>query len=469
MTIIQKPTQLAAELQALPIFSEIELPALEWPANFGELCEYEARDHIFRPDEPAEYMQIVLSGAFQVRFPQKEGLRELGIYRTGYITGLLPFSRMKEAKAYGTALEPTRILAVHRDHFTEMVNVSYELVQTLVGAMSTRIREFSQLRSQNEKLMSLGKLSAGLAHELNNPASAIVRSVEELYHKVHQTPEKFKAVITMRVTPEQTDAVNAILFDRLAQYGEYEDLGMLEQEARKDDLLDWLEDHDIADAEELSETFVGFCVKPADLERINTIIQGESLATMLWWVESTLSLERLVREVRESADRIADIVQSVKAYTHMDQGAAAEAVDVHEGLKNTLIILKHKLKKKQIKLEKDKTEGLPRVRAFPGELNQVWTNLIDNAIDAMSPGGTLRLRTYAEYGRVYVEITDDGHGIPEEIKSRIFDPFFTTKGVGEGTGLGLEVTRRIVEKHEGSMKVTSRPGETTFCVALPVA
>lgn len=469
MQVLEKEATLVEELHEMEVFAGIDRKALAWLVERGELRQFQVGDHLFQPNQPADYMQIVLSGAYVVRFPRKGEMLEVGTYEGGYITGLLPFSRMKEAKAYGTALEPTRILAVHKDHFTEMVSVSYELVQTLVGVMSSRIREFSQQASQNEKLMSLGRLSAGLAHELNNPASAIVRSVEELYRRHHQTPEKFKAVIAMRVTPEQTDQVNEVLFARLAQYGQFEDLGLMEQEERKDDLIDWLEDHDIEEAEELADTFASFCMKVSDLEHIKEIVKGESLGPILWWIESTLDMEGLVRDIRESSERIDGIVKSVKAYTHMDQGAAAEAINVHEGLKNTLIMMKHKLKTKKISVEKELKLDLPPVRAYPGELNQVWTNIIDNAIDAMEEGGLLKIRTSERHGKVYVEIIDNGAGIPPDIQSQIFDPFFTTKGVGEGTGLGLEVTRRIVEKHQGSIQVESEPGETNFCVALPIA
>ncbi|HMN89985.1 MAG TPA: ATP-binding protein, partial [Saprospiraceae bacterium] len=359
------------------------------------------------------------------------------------------------------------LLELHRDHFIEMVNQSYELTQALVGAMSDRVRDFTQLRSQNEKLISLGKISAGLAHELNNPAAAMVRSAAELHRRQHQTPERFKAVMTMRVTDEQTDAVNAILFSKI-QHVKGVELSLMEREARKDDLLDWLDSHDIPDSEELAETLVEFDFTEADLLEINKIVNGQHLKAIIRWIEGTLSLERLVHEIRESASRIATLVQSVKSYSHMDRGTGMEPVPVQEGIRSTLVMLQHKIKQKRIQVIKNFSPNLPDAQGYPGEINQVWTNLIDNAIDAMPEEGTLTITTHHDPHFVNVAIHDTGAGIPEELQTLIFDPFFTTKPMGQGTGLGLDVVNKIIFHHRGDIRVESQPGSTTFTVALPI-
>lgn len=439
---------------------------LEWLIERSEYLKYEEGENLFYPNMLVDSMQVIVDGEVIARIQQGNEFNELGTWGSGYITGLLPFSRMKEAKAFGTALRDTYVLQLNKRHFIEMVTVSYEMTQNLVALMSDRIRDFTSSRLQNEKLMSLGKLSAGLAHELNNPASSIVRNVEELYKRTHQTPERFKRVISMQISSEQTDQVNDILFSKIN--GKKPELTLLQRESEKDDLFDWLEERNVENAEVIAETFVEFGVTEEDLEQINEIVHGKDLDGILPWLESTLYLEQLVSEIREASSRIAQLISSIKSYTHMDRSKDGDRINIQDGIENTLMILKHLLRQKSITVEKDFAKNLPQILAFQGELNQVWTNLIDNAIDAMDPGGKLSLKAYVKRDRVFVDITDNGPGIPEDVQSKIFDPFFTTKGIGEGTGLGLEVVRRIVEHHKGNIEVESVPGKTTFTVCFPV-
>lgn len=384
---------------------------------------------------------------------------------TGAITGVLPFSRMKQARANGRFLEDSDVLPLHRDRFVDMVNVSYELTQRLVVQMSNRIREFSQLRFQNEKLMALGRLSAGLAHELNNPASAMVRSAEALYKKIHQTPEQFKKVISIDITPEKTDAVNRVLFQRIrAGLRKYQ---LIERQNALDELIDWLDDHELEDTEELAETFVDFGLTTEDLDHIHSLLNPKDLPVILWWIESTLSLEQQVEEIRHSANRISELVQSVKSYSHMDRGAGMERIDLKTGIVSTLVMLKHALKDKSIQVNQSFPQEIPLVQGYTGELNQVWTNLIINALDAMEPGGTLAIHMESLGESVQVRIQDNGHGIPSEIQSQIFEPFFTTKKMGEGSGMGLDIVQRILERHGAGIRLISRPGHTQFILSFP--
>ncbi|MBK7871391.1 MAG: GHKL domain-containing protein [Saprospiraceae bacterium] len=467
MKILEKSPDLLTMLQSFPIFQNISELALSWMIEKSRYVFYGLDEYVFQPGRPADYMMTIIQGKCSVEFMQQGELRIGGAWEAGEVTGILPFSRMKESRAYGRVLEPCYILELHRECFVEMVNVSYELTQALVGVMSDRVRDFTQMRSQNEKLISLGKLSAGLAHELNNPASAMVRIADELYKRQHQTPERFKAVITMRVTPEQTDAVNAILFSKMADLNNIE-LSLLERESRKDDMIDWLEDQGVEEAEEIAETLVDFGFEQDDLEQISDIAHGQHLATILWWIEGALSSEKLLCEIKESANRIATLVKAIKSYSHMDRGSAAEPTDLYEGVKSTLIMLKHKLKEKRIQIEKNFQENLPKVIANPGELNQVWTNLFDNAIDAMDEEGMLKIKAYANHRFVTIEITDNGAGLPEENITRIFDPFYTTKSIGEGTGMGLDIVKKIIDRQKGTIGVISKPGETTFTICLPI-
>jgi signal transduction histidine kinase len=362
-----------------------------------------------------------------------------------------------------------RILSLHRDYFVEMVNVSYELVQALVSVMTSRVREFSQMRSLDEKLIALGKMSAGLAHELNNPASAMVRSTEELYSRLRQSAERFKQVITMRITPEQADRVNKVLFARIEGAAEFQDLSLMERESRKDDLLDWLEDHDLPEAEDIAESLVDFGFTETDLEHMHDAVGEASFGGVMNWIDNNLNVEKLVEEIRESADRIGKLVASIKSYSHMDQVPTKEPMDIYEGLRSTGMMLKHKFKSKRIEVEKEWPDDLPQVCAIGSELNQVWTNLLVNAVDALpEEGGKITIRAYVERDYVCIEIADNGPGIPEELQSRIFEPFFTTKGVGEGTGMGLDIVNQIIERNEGYVDVTSEPGRTVFKTCLPV-
>lgn len=468
MPIAPKPADLLQRLQAFGPFSDIDPAALQWMIDAAAYRLYETGEALFRSGEAVDHMQVIIEGKFVVRIFRNGQAQELGVYETGYITGVLPFSRMTHARAEGVALEPTYVLELHREHFTEMVNRSYALTQGLVAKMSDRVRDFASLRFQNEKLMALGKLSAGLAHELNNPASAMVRNAQELYQKVHATPVKFKAIMTMGITPAQTDQINAILFDKIEKAPRLA-LSLMEREERSDDLLDWLEDRGVDGAEDIAETFVDFGMTEEELNQIEGTVGPKPLPAILWWLESTLSLERLVGEINEASNRISSLVRSIKSYSHMDRGVAFEPVDIHEGLLSTLTMLKHNLKGKQIELVKAFCKDAPAVKGLAGELNQIWTNLIVNAIDAMDTGGRLTVRTYTERQQVCVEVEDNGSGIPEEDQTRIFEPFFTTKPMGEGTGMGLELVQKIVERHNGSIKLASKPGCTIFTLCFPSA
>lgn len=466
MKVLPKPPELLSTLQSFETFKGISPEALSWMIGRADYIFYGAGENLFEPGQAVNHTQIIVKGRYVVRFEQQGETRELGVWEAGYITGVLPFSRMKEARSTGQALEPTYTLELHKKHFIEMANVSYELTQALVAVMSDRVRDFTTLQFQAEKLMALGKLSAGLAHELNNPASAMVRNAEELYKKIHASPEKFKSIVTMRITAEQTDQVNAILFSRI-RMAKGRDLPLMEREERMDDIIGWLEDHGIEEGEDIAETFADFGMTVDDLARIHGIVGDGATGPIMWWLESTLSLETLVEEIREASNRISKLVKSIKDYSHMDRGVAMEPVDIHEGLRSTLVMLKHKFKSKNIGLVKNFSPELPKVNGFAGELNQVWTNLIVNAIDAMGQDGTLAIDTFPEREYVRVDITDNGSGIPDEIQTRIFEPFFTTKAMGEGTGMGLDIVRKIMSRHKAEIEVESRPGKTTFSLCFP--
>lgn len=464
-TLIKVPA-LREKLMDFSIFQNLEESVVNWFIEKSEYFELEKDEVLFTPGMSADYLFVVLSGKIVLKLEQNGVKKEFGIWETGDISGLLPFSRMKEISGYAIALRKCEMLRLHRDCFAEMASISYRLTQRLVGQMTDRVRNFSTQRSQDEKLMALGKLSAGLAHELNNPASAMVRSADELYNRTHTTPERFKEVITMRITPEQTDEVNAIIFEKIKNIKSV-DLSLMEREEQMDEVLDWLEEHEVRNPDDTADTFVDFGIDTTDLEQIAAILNHKYISAVFQWLENVLANEKLVVEIRESADRIANLVRSVKTYSHMDRGRDMELTDIHDGIRSTIMMLKHKFKSKNIQLEKDFGDNVPNLKAYVSELNQVWTNIIVNAIDAMGDGGKLIIKTFEERGNVCVRIIDSGAGIPEEIITRIFEPFFTTKKMNEGTGMGLDIVKKILTRHKADIQVNSQPGHTEFKICFP--
>lgn len=472
MTTCPKPDDLLDQLRRFDIFAEVPDDALQWLIDESSYFCIPENTTFFRDGDVIDHMQVVLTGGYVISRRREGRKRELGVWDAPYVAGILPFSRMKSASADGVTTAPTTILQLHRDCFVEMVNVSYELTQALVGVMSDRVRDFQQMQLMDEKLMALGKMSAGLAHELNNPASAMVRSGRELHRHLGQTPERFKEVVTMRVKEEAVDGVNAVMFERIEhrrKQGE-DDLSLLEREERSDELLDWFEDRNIDEAEDVLETFVDWGFTPEHLEKIAKCLPEEAVPAVLWWIETNLTTESLVEEIQVASGRIAELVGSIKKYSHMDSEPSLEFTDVHEGLINTLTMLKFKFKKKGVRLKKEWDRDLPHIKVLAGELNQAYTNLIVNALDALPErkDGQLTIRTYRRRDNLCVDFEDNGPGIPEDIQSRVFEPFFTTKGIGEGTGMGLDIVRRVISHHGGTVNMESEPGRTCFRICFPL-
>ena len=316
--------------------------------------------------------------------------------------------------------------------------------------------------------MALGKLSAGLAHELNNPAAAIVRSAESLEKHLGTVPDKLKKVISMEIVDDQIDFVNNLVFGKLRQ-GINKTESMIARADREDELTDWLEDNGYGDCYMLAETLADYRFDVADLDGLKEKMGEKEFPSMLTWVDNVLTTEKMVGEIKDASKRISTLVNSVKEYSHMDRSGDYEPTDIHIGLRTTLSILNHKVKKNQVTVEENWQTDMPKMAASPGELNQVWTNIIDNALDAMEEaGGTLTITTKTVGDNVRVNISDTGKGIPKDIQDRIFEPFFTTKDIGKGTGLGLETVQQIVENHNGTIKLQSQPGNTTFEICLPL-
>lgn len=451
------------------VLSEIPDAQIQYLIDGGEHYTVRQDDFLFTKGEPSDHMSFILNGKIKIYGLQGNQTREFAVIEKGTVTGLLPYSRLKEAGGFGQALEDTEVLSFHRKDMPELIRNNYELTEALVQHMSTRIRQFTTFQQQNEKMMALGKLSAGLAHELNNPASAIVRSSKELRSHLEQMPEGFKKVMSIKMTPEEVDDVNSILFSKLNN-PPMNKLSLMQKQELEDDLIDCLEEKGVEDADEVAENLVEFGFTCSDVDLIYDKTSDVHFPPVINWVNNNLTTEKMVREIGEASSRISDLVKSVKNFTHMDQTPDKVKADIHEGLNNTIVMLNHKLKKSGIEIEQDFQENLPKAKVLVSQLNQVWTNLIDNAIDALekTDDAKLTIETRKDREFVRIKIIDNGPGIPEDIKNSIFDPFFTTKEIGKGTGMGLDVVRQIITQHKGTITVESEPGQTEFEVCLPI-
>jgi len=435
---------------------------LEWLAAHGSIRHLAAGDVLTPKGKTVEGLFIVLSGRIIILIDRGTAVHTLQ-WREGDVTGLLPYSRLVSPPADTIADEPTDVFAVPRDHLPEMIRECDAVTSILVHTLIDRARAFTSADLHDEKMLSLGKLSAGLAHELNNPASAIERSAALLDRRIEEYEEAARALGAARLDERQLGALDAVRTSCVTTR-ERGVRSPLQQADREQAMADWLADHglDQSMADALAETAVTF----AALDSLAAAIEGQALEDVARWVAAACSVRSLASEIQEAATRISVLVSAVKGFTHMDQAAVAEPVDVARGIDDTVTVLRSKARHKSATVVVDVEPGLPKALGFVGELNQVWSNLIDNALDAIAESGRVDIKAVLERQRVVVHVIDNGGGIPDHVREHIFDPFFTTKPVGEGTGLGLDIVRRLVRHNEGEISVESRPGRTEFRVAL---
>jgi signal transduction histidine kinase len=451
------------DLVKVDVFADLPRDQLDWLVEHMEERTFQPGEMMAREGEPLEHLIVILVGEIQIqRGSGADALIFTGF--AGQVTGLLPYSRMKNYGGTSRAVLPTRVATLHQSDFPEMLHRVPLLGQRLVSIMADRIRETSRIETQRDKLVALGKLSAGLAHELNNPAAAAQRATASLRESLETVRDASIRLARHAIPGEQRERITR--FEREAQLNPSSSSDPLAQSDREERITAWLEARHVPDAWKISPAIADAGVDTPKLECLAGDLGGEVLSDALIRIASLLTIAKLIHEIEISTKRISYLVQAIKEYSYMDQAAMKE-IDIHKGIENTLTILHHQLKN-GITVVREYDENLPRICAFGGELNQIWTNLIANAIEAMQGEGELRVRTARALDRVLVEIGDNGPGIPPDVLPHIFEPFFTTKAVGEGTGLGLDTVGRIVRNHHGEIRVSSQPGDTRFQVYLPL-
>ncbi len=439
---------------------------LAWLAAHGVSRKLQPGDVTTHQGQQEEWLYVLFSGHIAIHLDRGAGSRKIIEWRDGDVLGLLPYSRGGSPPGRTEAEQPTETLAIHRDVFPEMIRECPEVTARLVHTMLDRARHFTSSDLHDEKLVSLGKLAAGLAHELNNPAAAATRSADLLARSHAEAEAAARALAAAGLSNAQLAAIDR-LHDLCIAGAASAKPSAMERADREEAIGGWLTAHDLdeAIAAPLGETGVS----SEALDLLAAALEGDALDAALRWIAAGSMVRSLASDVRTSASRIYDLVAAVKGFTYMDQAQASEDVDIRRGITDTLAVLGAKVRARSVTVTVNVPGEASRVRGFGGELNQVWANLIDNALDAVPQGGHINVTAGRELDRVVVHIVDDGPGIPLEIQRRIFDPFFTTKEVGQGTGLGLDIVRRLLQRHDGEVEVESRPGRTEFRVRLPVA
>ena len=439
---------------------------LAWLAAHGSLRRLSAGELLSHKGVPVEGLFVVLSGHVTLSVDRGSGPQKMIEWRTGDVSGVLPYSRLVNPPGNAIAQEPTEILSLGREHLRALTHECFEITSILVGIMLDRARLFTSTDLHNEKMISLGKLSAGLAHELNNPASAIERNAAQLEDRLEDCEKATRALGAAKLSDAELAAVDAIRAACLAK-PTHGVRSCLEQSDREEAIANWLAGRklDTAIADMLADTEVTF----EALNQLATVVSGSALNAVLRWAAAGCALRRLASGIQGGAMRISGLVMAIKGFTYMDQAMVAEAVDLGPSLGNTVAVLNSKAREKSAVVSVNLQNDLPQVRGLAGELNQIWGNLIDNALDAVPTNGRVEVSACREGQRVVVRVIDNGPGIPAQDLTRIFDPFFTTKPIGQGTGLGLDIVRRLVRHNDGAIDVESKRGHTEFRVSLPIA
>ncbi|HTO93035.1 MAG TPA: ATP-binding protein [Bacteroidota bacterium] len=457
--------ELVEELTTHRTFGSAPREELVWIAEHGHFREYAQGEIVSRESEVVNGMYIVLTGCITFYMQRSSGVRRVFESRGGDVTGLLPFSRMTTPPGTTIVEEPTRAVTIRREDLPEMIRHCYEITALLVHQMIDRARTFTSNDLRDEKMISLGKLAAGFAHEVNNPASAALRDATALAATMGSVEASTRSLWRAQFTADQMAALD-ILWSICSDSPAAPAVSGLALADREDDMTTWLESHDVDPA--LAGEIARTPASTGDLDRFAQAVGRTQLDAGLHWVAAQASARTLVTDIERAARRIHTLVTAAKGFTHMDRAPDLERFDLQPGLRDTVALLEGRARSKGISFALSIPDDLPPIRGRVVEINQVWMNLIDNAIDAAPEQGHVAVNASLEGADVIVTVADDGPGVPAELRESIFDPFFTTKPVGKGTGLGLDIARRVVLWHNGQITLESAPGRTEFRVRLPL-
>ena len=456
------PDALLDRLSGLPNLSRAPREELEWLVEHGTLEAFEPGSVVGPEGVPIEHLWVIVSGLLSVRVDRGVGPRRVIEWTPGELSGMLPYSRMTGPPGDNTVERRAELLMIHRDLFPEMTHLCPTVTAQAVHLMIDRARSFNAGDLHDEKMVSLGRLAAGLAHELNNPAAATVRAASLLGPALNDGFAAGRAIAGAGLTATQLSAIEEMRGIIMTSPGR--DLTALQRADREEEILGWLEEHGASHV--CASTIADSSLELGDLGELAATLPGSSLDLALRWLSSHRLASSLAGDIERSADRVSDLVGAIKRFTYMDHLAAPEAVDVEPGLRDTLGVLAAKAKSKKATISVDLPELLPPVRANGAELNQIFLNLLENALDAIAESGRIEIRGERTLHGVVVRVVDDGPGVPPEILPRVFDPFVTTKAPGQGTGLGLDIARRLARSFHGNLTVESVPGRTEFALTL---
>ena len=455
--------QLIKRLSSLSSLKTVPRKELQWLTEHGHVIIYETGANVAPKGKYIDNLYIILSGKVTIRVDRGAGPRLVAEWQTGEVVGLLPYSRMSGGPGDSYVEEKAEVLAINEKLFPEMIHQCPSFTAFTVHTMLDRARDFNTSDLQDEKMLSLGKLAAGLAHELNNPASATVRDAKLLLDGIENSDEAWQALIAGRLSDRQVNRIMMMRTTFLSRSAGTE-MSALQKADHQDKISEWLVD------KHLDPVFASFLadsvVTIGELNDLAGIIPRDKFESVLKWMAASCSTRMLAAEMARAANQIYKLVDAVKKFTYMDSLAEKEFVDVEGGIRDTMIVLGSKAKAKNAAVQLEIAADLPRVFANGSDLNQVWYSLLDNALDAISHAGKIRIKASTERNRVAVCISDDGPGIAPDVLPKIFDPFFTTKPAGQGTGLGLDIARRLLRRYNADISVQSRPGRTEFRLSL---
>jgi len=453
-----------SDLRKSPLFQGLSDEELQQLMDEAKPLSLRAGDYLMKQGDFGDSAYVVLKGEFEVNKQSGQSVIKIDVRNPGDVLGEMALLSRSPRSASVIAITDCETLCIAQENFERLLSTSSTAALAVLHWVMNRLSQNDALLHQQERMAALGTLSAGLAHELNNPAAAAQRSAAELQKTLVKWQALTHEIESVGFKENQTEWLNEFMKDATRRFESPVKLEALEKIDLVDQLQSWLEANGVESAWELAPAMVNFGWNVESLEELKT---STFFKLSIQWLGASCLMMELLAEVQHTTERVSEIVRAVKSYSYLDQAPLLE-VDVHEGLENTLVIMQHKLKQ-GVTVKREYAPDLPRIEAYASELNQVWTNIIDNAVDAMNGNGEITLRTRVEDNRVVVEIVDNGAGIPENIQERIFEPFFTTKPPGSGTGLGLHISHDIIaNRHRGQLLVRSKPGETVFKAVLPI-